>query len=73
MNILKAEAFANQKGDVLDTFCFRRSDANARIESCRNRIALKSMIRRAVLGKEDVQRLLRGRARPAGSAPNAPK
>jgi [protein-PII] uridylyltransferase len=70
MNILKAEAFANQKGDVLDTFSF--SDPMRTLElNPAESDRLKSMIRRAVLGKEDVQRLLRGRARPAAPSKRA--
>ena len=70
MNILKAEAFANHKGDVLDTFSF--SDPMRTLElNPAESDRLKSMIRRAVLGKEDVQRLLRGRAKPAAPSKRA--
>lgn len=64
MNILKAEAFANSGGDALDTFAF--ADPMRTLELNPGEMdRLKTMIRRAVLGKEDVQKLLRGRAKPA--------
>lgn len=70
MNILKAEAFANQKGDVLDTFSFADPMRTLELNPAETD-RLKSMIRRAVLGKEDVQRLLRGRAKPAAPSKRA--
>ncbi|HYP13683.1 MAG TPA: HD domain-containing protein, partial [Bryobacteraceae bacterium] len=63
LNILKAEAFSNARGTALDTFAFgdplRTLELNP-IEGDR----LRQVVQRAVLGKEDVKRLLRGRAAP---------
>jgi [protein-PII] uridylyltransferase len=64
MNILKAEAFANANGQVLDTFCFADPMRTLELNPA-EADRLKSTVRRAVLGKEDVQRLLRGRPKPA--------
>jgi [protein-PII] uridylyltransferase len=64
MNILKAEAFANANGQVLDTFCFADPMRTLELNPA-EADRLKTTVRRAVLGKEDVQRLLRGRAKPA--------
>lgn len=65
MNIVKAEAFSNAGGYVLDTFHFadpmRTLELNA-MEMDR----LKATLKRAVQGAEDVRQLLRGRARPKG-------
>lgn len=62
MNILKAEAFANRRGTVLDTFSFadplRTLELNPS-ESDRLRLTVE----RAVLGKADVTQLLRSRPR----------
>jgi [protein-PII] uridylyltransferase len=70
MNIVKAEAFANSTGTVLDTFVFedrlRTLELNP-VEVDR----LQATISRVVLGKEDVARLLRGRAQPAAPSKNA--
>jgi [protein-PII] uridylyltransferase len=60
MNILKAEAFANRLGTVLDTFTFadpmRTLDLNPpEVER------LKSTLERVVLGKMDITPLLRDR------------
>src|SRR5262249_15623451 len=70
MNIVRAEAFANSTGFVLDTFAFedpaRTLELNP-VEIDR----LQSTITRVVLGKEDVGRLLRGRARPASPSKGA--
>ncbi len=63
MNILKAEAFANQQGTAVDTFVFadptRTLDLNpSEIE--RLRVTLENV----ALGRLDVKRLLRSRPRP---------
>jgi [protein-PII] uridylyltransferase len=63
MNIVKAEAFSNASGIVLDTFVFedpmRTLELNpAEIER------LQSTVVKVVLEKEDVAKLLRGRPRP---------
>ena len=64
MNILKAEAFANRRGTVLDTFSFadplRTLELNP-TEADR----LRSTVERAVLGRMDVKQLLRSRPRVA--------
>jgi [protein-PII] uridylyltransferase len=70
MNILKAEAFANQNGLVLDTFSF--SDPMRTLELNPPEIdRLKLTIQRAALGKEDVKKLLRGRPKPPVPAKSA--
>ena len=60
LDILKAEAFANAKGMILDTFVFadpkRTLDLNPS-EADR----LQDMLRKVATGKTDVQRLLRNR------------
>ena len=60
LDILKAEAFSNAKGIILDTFVFadpkRTLDLNPS-ETDR----LQDMIRKVATGKTDVQRLLRSR------------
>jgi [protein-PII] uridylyltransferase len=60
MNILRAEAFANRRGTVLDTFTFadpsRTLDLNP-TEVDRLQLALE----RAAMGRQDVRRLLQSR------------
>jgi [protein-PII] uridylyltransferase len=67
LNILKAEAFSNAHGTALDTFTF--ADPMRTLElnpmECDR---LRLIVQRAVLGKEDVRRLLQGRARPLPGA-----
>jgi len=64
MNILKAEAFANRRGLVLDTFTFddplRTLDLNP-TEAGR----LRATTERVLAGKTDVRELLRNRPKPA--------
>jgi [protein-PII] uridylyltransferase len=64
LNILKAEAFANRRGAVLDTFTFvdpaRSLDLNP-TEVDR----LRAMLDRVVLGKADVRQLLQNRPKPS--------
>ncbi len=63
MNILKAEAFANQRGTVLDTFAF--SDPMRTLELNPMEVdRLKLVLQRAALGKEDVRKMLSRRSRP---------
>jgi [protein-PII] uridylyltransferase len=66
MNILKAEAYANRKGMILDSFAFedpkRTLDLNPS-EIDRLRLTLE----RVVQGKLDVKRLLQNRPMPAAS------
>jgi [protein-PII] uridylyltransferase len=64
MNILKAEAFANRRGTVLDTFSF--ADPVRTLELNPTEVdRLKAMVERAALGRADVKQLLRSRPRPA--------
>jgi [protein-PII] uridylyltransferase len=63
MNIVKAEAFANRQGLILDTFTFedpiRTLDLNpSEVDR------LRSVTERVVLGKMDVRELLRNRPKP---------
>jgi [protein-PII] uridylyltransferase len=70
MNIVKAEAFANRNGTVLDTFCFADPMRTLELNPA-EMDRLQATTRRAVLGKEDVQRLLRGRTKPSTSSKHA--
>ncbi len=71
LDILKAEAFSNTRGTILDTFVFadpqRTLDLNPP-ESER----LLDLIRRVALGKTDGQRLLRSRAQADPKKRGAP-
>src|SRR5712692_8715795 len=63
MNILKAEAFSNRRGLVLDTFTFadlgRQLDLNpSEIER------LQTTVERVIAGKADVTELLKNRPKP---------
>ncbi len=64
MNILKAEAYANRRGLILDTFTFadpmRTLDLN---ETEADR--LRGIVERVVAGKADVRELLKNRPKPA--------
>jgi [protein-PII] uridylyltransferase len=63
MDILKAQAFANDQGLILDTFVF--SDPHRTLELNPGELdRLQRTVRDAALGKLDVQRLLRGRPQP---------
>ena len=63
MNILKAEAFANRRGTVLDTFTV--ADPNRTLELNPPEVdRLKSMVERVVLGKSDITQLLQNRPKP---------
>ncbi|MEZ5357041.1 MAG: hypothetical protein R2762_30745, partial [Bryobacteraceae bacterium] len=63
MNILKAEAFANQQGTVLDTFAF--ADPQRTLELNPPEMdRLRQTIERVLLGKSDVRALLKNRPRP---------
>ena len=60
MNILKAEAFANRRNTVLDTFTF--ADPNRTLELNPSEIdRLKATLERVLLGKVDIAQLLRNR------------
>ena len=64
MNILKAEAFANRRGTVLDTFSF--ADPLRTLELNPSEVdRLQAMVERAVAGRADVKQLLRSRPRIA--------
>jgi [protein-PII] uridylyltransferase len=64
MNILKAEAFANRRGTVLDTFTF--ADPLRALELNPPEIdRLKVTLERVVLGRMDVTQLLRNRPKAA--------
>jgi [protein-PII] uridylyltransferase len=71
LDILKAEAFSNTRGTILDTFVFADPQRTLELnppESDR----LLDLIRRVALGKTDGQRLLRSRAQPDPSKRSAP-
>jgi [protein-PII] uridylyltransferase len=63
MNILRAEAFANRHGQVLDTFTFE--DPNRTLELNPPEVdRLRTIAERAISGKTDVRDLLRNRPKP---------
>jgi len=63
MNILRAEAFANRHGQVLDTFTFE--DPNRTLELNPPEIdRLRAIAEKAIAGKTDVRDLLRNRPKP---------
>jgi [protein-PII] uridylyltransferase len=64
MDILKAEAFANTKGLILDTFVF--ADPKRTLELNPPEVErLQETLEQVALGKLEVDRLLRGRPTPA--------
>ncbi len=63
MNILKAEAFSNRQGVVLDTFVFSDPDRTLDLNPTELE-RLQVLVQRAAAGKMDVTKLLRDRARP---------
>jgi [protein-PII] uridylyltransferase len=70
MNILKAEAFSNNQGTVLDTFTF--ADATRTLELNPSEIdRLRTTVERVVLGRLDVRQLLQNRPKPALPSRNA--
>jgi len=63
MNILRAEAFSNRRGQVLDTFVF--ADPSRTLELNPTEVdRLRVTAERVILGKTDVQDLLRNRPKP---------
>jgi [protein-PII] uridylyltransferase len=67
MNILKAEAFSNASGTVIDTFTF--ADPLRTLELNPSEIEhVKKTVRRAALGEEDVAKLLTRRPAPRFSS-----
>jgi [protein-PII] uridylyltransferase len=70
MNILKAEAFANRHGLVLDTFTF--ADPSRTLELNPTEVdRLRTMTERVIAGKVDVRALLRNRPKPVLPARSA--
>jgi [protein-PII] uridylyltransferase len=70
MNILKAEAFANRMGLVLDTFTF--ADPSRTLELNPTEVdRLRGTIERVIGGKVDVRALLRNRPKPTLPARSA--
>jgi [protein-PII] uridylyltransferase len=66
VNILKAEAFANSQGLVLDMFVF--ADPLRTLELNPSEAErLRDTVTRCILGKTDVRQLLKKRPRPAGT------
>ncbi|MBS1827845.1 MAG: HD domain-containing protein [Acidobacteria bacterium] len=64
MNILKAEAFANQQGTILDTFAF--ADPARTLELNPSEVdRLQSILERVLLGRLHVRELLRSRPKPS--------
>jgi [protein-PII] uridylyltransferase len=64
MNIMRAEAFANRQGVILDTFTFE--DPMRTLELNPTEVdRLRSTAERVILGKKDVRDLLRNRPKPA--------
>ena len=61
LDILKAEAFSNARGTILDTFVFADPQRTLELNPPESE-RLLDLIRRVALGKTDGQRLLRGRA-----------
>lgn len=66
MNILRAEAFSNQRGNAVDTFAFADPMRNLELNPDEAQ-RLENTVRRVVTGRDDVRKLLRGRARPAST------
>ncbi len=63
MNILRAEAFSNRRGTVLDTFAF--ADPNRTLDlNPTEADRLRAMVEKTVVGKTDVKELLRNRPKP---------
>ena len=70
MNILKAEAFSNQQGTVLDTFTF--ADPTRTLELNPTEMdRLRATVERVVLGRLDVRQLLQHRPKPAPPSRNS--
>jgi len=63
MNILRAQAFSNRRGQVLDTFVF--ADPTRTLELNPSEVdRLRTSAERVVLGKLDVRELLKNRPKP---------
>jgi [protein-PII] uridylyltransferase len=63
LNILKVEAFTNDAGIVVDTFTF--SDPHRTLELNPSEVErLRGVVRRVLEGKQEAEKLLRGRPKP---------
>ena len=63
LNILKVEAFTNAEGLVVDTFTF--SDPHRTLELNPSEVErLRGVVRRVLEGKQEAEKLLRGRPKP---------
>jgi [protein-PII] uridylyltransferase len=63
LNILKVEAFTNAEGIVVDTFTF--SDPHRTLELNPTEVErLRGVVRRVLEGKQEAEKLLRGRPKP---------
>ncbi|PWU03312.1 MAG: [protein-PII] uridylyltransferase [Terriglobia bacterium] len=70
MNILKAEAFSNHRGLILDTFTF--ADPSRTLELNPTEVdRLRTMVERVIAGKINVKELLRNRPKPTLPARSA--
>jgi [protein-PII] uridylyltransferase len=70
MNILKADAFANRRGIIVDKFVF--ADPLRALELNPSEIErLKKCVERVLTGKTDIQELLRSRPKPVRPSPRA--
>jgi [protein-PII] uridylyltransferase len=70
MNILKAEAFSNRLGTVVDTFTF--ADPMRTLELNPTEMdRLRLTVERVVLGRQDVRQLLQNRPKPAPPSRNS--
>ena len=63
MNILKAEAFANKRGEILDTFRFADPNRNLELNPT-EADRLRLTIEKVVTGRTDVKTLLSNRPKP---------
>jgi [protein-PII] uridylyltransferase len=71
LDILKAEAFANATGVILDTFVFADPKRMLQLNPT-EADRLCDLVHRIALGKTDAQRLMRGRVLPDASKRTAP-
>jgi [protein-PII] uridylyltransferase len=71
LDILKAEAFSNTRGTILDTFVFADPQRTLELNPPESE-RLLDLIRRVALGKTDGRRLLRSRAQPDPKKRSAP-
>ena len=63
LDIVKAEAFANAKGLILDTFVFADPKRTLELNPSEGE-SLQDLLRKVASGKTDVQRLLKNRPQP---------